>query len=107
MHKFLIPISLPLLLPLSPLLSLSSLPPSFISPLPLLLPLSIPVYRHFRTLAAQIEEDEIAMTGLVEDRQQFLEKALHNYIHCLRTGVSLTREQSLLDLLIQINTIWR
>ena len=64
--------------------ALSSIPPpSFPSPSS-----SHMTYRHVRTLMAQIEEDEIAMSGLNEDRRQFLEKALHNYVHCLRTGVS-------------------
>ena len=44
--------------------------------------------RHFRTLSAQNEEDEIAMANLLSDKQQFLEKALKNYILCLQHGVS-------------------
>ena len=60
--------------------------------------IQVPSGRHLRTLAAQIEEDQVAMTGLIEDKKQFLEKALHNYIHCLRTGVS--RELILLDLFL-------
>ena len=43
--------------------------------------------RHVRTLQAQSTEDEIVMLSLLEDKQRFLEKALKNYILCLRTGV--------------------
>jgi len=32
-------------------------------------------------------EDDVAMSSLLEDKQRFLEKALKNYILCLRTGV--------------------
>ena len=44
--------------------------------------------RHVRTLLAQSEEDEMALSSLLEDKQQFLKKALKNYILCLRTGVN-------------------
>ena len=43
--------------------------------------------RHVRTLQAQSTEDEVVMLSLLEDKQRFLEKALKNYILCLRTGV--------------------
>lgn len=43
--------------------------------------------RHYRTLLAQSEEDEMAMQSLLSDKESFLCKALENYIHCLRAGV--------------------
>ncbi len=41
-------------------------------------------------LQAHSSEDEIAMGNLLGEKQDFLEKALHNYILCLKAGVSLT-----------------
>jgi len=38
-------------------------------------------------LKAQSEEDEVAMTNLLGEKKDFLEKALHNYILCLQCGV--------------------
>lgn len=44
--------------------------------------------RHYRTLLAQSSEDEIAIQSLEREKENFLSKALKNYILCLRTGVS-------------------
>ncbi len=41
-------------------------------------------------LQAHSNEDEIAVGNLLGEKQDFLEKALHNYILCLKAGVSLT-----------------
>ena len=35
----------------------------------------------------RVKEDEITMSNLQQDKQQFLEKALKNYLLCLKTGV--------------------
>lgn len=43
--------------------------------------------RHYRTLVAQSEEDEIAVQSMLKDKHLFLCKALQNYMLCLRTGV--------------------
>ena len=56
--------------------------------------------RHVRTLQAQITEDEVVMLSLQEDRQRFLEKALKNYILCLRTGVC--SEKRALNLVLMV-----
>ena len=45
------------------------------------------LYRHTRTLQTQSKMDESAMANLLGEKQLFLEKALKNYILCLRTGV--------------------
>ena len=43
---------------------------------------------HYRTLLAQSKEDEITIQSMERDKEMFLSKALKNYMHCLRTGVS-------------------
>lgn len=44
--------------------------------------------KHYRTLLAHIDEDEIAMQSLLKDKDTFLCKALESYIRCLCAGVS-------------------
>ena len=56
-----------------------------------------------RTLQAQSTEDEVVMLSLQEDRQRFLEKALKNYILCLRTGVC--SEKRALDLVLMVYSL--
>ena len=43
--------------------------------------------RNVRTMQTQSREDESALSNLLAEKQLFLERALKNYILCLRTGV--------------------
>ncbi len=43
--------------------------------------------RHVRTLQAHSKEDEIVMANLRGEKQDFLIKAILNYILCLKAGV--------------------
>ena len=43
--------------------------------------------RHVRALQAHSKEDEIVVDNLLGEKQDFLEKALLNYILCLKAGV--------------------
>ena len=38
-------------------------------------------------LKSQSEEDAVSLDSLINDKQQFLSKAVQNYILCLKTGV--------------------
>ena len=38
-------------------------------------------------LKSQSEEDAVSLDSLTNDKQQFLHKAIQNYILCLKTGV--------------------
>ena len=48
--------------------------------------LSLPS-RHMQMLKSQSEEDAVSLDSLINDKQQFLGKAVQNYILCLKTGV--------------------
>eukprot|EP00731_Ephydatia_muelleri_P031937 Em0023g444a len=44
------------------------------------------IARHMQMLKSQSEEDAVSLDSLINDKQQFLGKAVQNYILCLRTG---------------------
>ena len=44
--------------------------------------------RQYQTLLAQSKENETAIQLMEREKEMFLFKALKNYIHCLRIGVS-------------------
>lgn len=44
-------------------------------------------HRQIHNLKKQLEEDENTLVSLKEDMNSFLNKALHNYILCLKAGV--------------------
>ena len=44
------------------------------------------IARHMQMLKSQSEEDAVSLDSLINDKQQFLSKAVQNYILCLKTG---------------------